>query len=300
MSSQSGFGILQVMVTAGIVGGLGYYVMQSRSQTNKVDKSSEVNSQSHELTSMIFRVLSHPTACGHSFNGMNATSTTGIGVIRDHTNQAVFNLTNRFGIPQIGIVGISLVDEPGSGDEVQVAPGGEGTTSLILQYREVKGNSYDGNVIRRRIKLAVFTDPSSRVTRCYSIPIARDTMWKTSGNNIFYDEGRVGFGLNSPQTNLHVAGSLQLNHESGTNFTVSGDGSTYHLRANSNINVRLNNPAAGRNADVQVGGLRSTEHIQILPSTAPCNASTAGSLRYSAVHNRLQLCGGNYWMSFAP
>ena len=87
------------------------------------------------------------------------------------------------------------------------------------------------------------------------------SQWKDNGNNIYYNEGNVGIGVDSPQNTLHLKSAIQIESPSGNHTWIdkqdaaliihAGNGSELELKADT---FKLETPTEAERLTIDASG----------------------------------------------
>ena len=303
MKRQDGFGIIQVLVISGIISAITYGVLKSYQDTKKESKSYEFKAETLEFTIQLFKILSDKSACENSFKNKDAVNTPAgtITSINNHLNNMVIDLNTQYGETNVMLESLALEDQPGLGDDVQVNPGTEGHTKLVMIYKPRPGSYYQNRRIGRKIKLWVKADAAGAIESCFSMSSGKDTIWSVANlNDIYYNAGKVGVGIDAALIELDIRGWVQTSNALGDFMALGGDTVDYQIELGSSKTVNFLNVATSKGANLEMGNLKASERLHIVPSTVPCTPSIEGAMRYKLTIQQLQLCEGTYWMDFTP
>ncbi|GMN06256.1 hypothetical protein MTsPCn5_16450 [Croceitalea sp. MTPC5] len=67
-------------------------------------------------------------------------------------------------------------------------------------------------------------DDSFTITFQTNTPSSGNSPWIVNGQNIYYDSGNVGIGLQNPNAKLNLLGNLRIDHQSSAMHSYSGSG----------------------------------------------------------------------------
>lgn len=280
--NSKGFSLVEVMVAAGMIGVIGLGVMTLTKQSSESAKSLEVNAEMVTVLNEMRAILSDPTNCKKSFDGINAANTANavnnlIYVNKAGTDVNKFetissNPNARYGQGRIKIQSYSLDD---SGAGVDVAS--EETTNLVINFDRGKGISGNKN-INKNIKIWVDVDGSGNIQDCRSISATANLIWTRSNvnqNDIFYSGGQVGIGINDPTD------GFQLDVEGNARVSETAQ-----------VGQQM---AVGKNLDPDAPPLDVEGEIKLKRGTKNCTAQIEGSLRYNDGPKRMEFCDGTSW-----
>ena len=211
-SGSRGMGLMEVLLAAGLMGGLSLVVSQlvsnSQRSVNHLESSSEILTMMQGIQSL----LSSPENCTASFQGKSASNHPNVanllkketpsGIVYDYkTVQADPNMT--YGQRRLKINSYSLSDE---GSEVDVA--NLQTTHLVIEFN--RGKNSLRKIITKKIPLKVEVDEGGNILTCVALSHASDNIWSHASNNedIYYAGGRVGIGTATPIETLSISGEI--------------------------------------------------------------------------------------------
>src|SRR5690606_37893999 len=202
-------GLMEVLLAAGLMGGLSLVVSQllsnSQRSVNHLESSFEILTMMQGIQSL----LSSRENCTASFQGKSASNHPNVanllkketpsGIVDDYkTVQADPNMT--YGQRRLKINSYSLSDE---GSEVDVA--NLQTTHLVIEFN--RGKNSLRKIITKKIPLKVEVDEGGNILTCVALSHASNNIWSYASNNgdIYYSGGKVGIGTTSPLSILEVA-----------------------------------------------------------------------------------------------
>lgn len=211
MKNNSGMGLVEVMVTAGILGVLAIVGMQlTKTQTKSTVKSS-FDSEILLINNEINALLSDPQKCLAAFGGKNAelelNSTPNIS--GKYTSIAGGASDSGYGNAGISIDKYDLKATP---SEVN-----NKNSYLIINYKNknlLKGSN-GADTVQKKMALYVEVDAAKKITACRSLSSSSTDIW-TRGDRaaIYYSGGNVGIGNSAPVAALDVAGGIKPGNES--------------------------------------------------------------------------------------
>lgn len=223
MLNQKGFSLVQVMVAAGLLGGIALIATQLTSNMNKGLKNAESTADVQNLVQQIQRLLANPDNCTPTFIGKNAKETpnavkfivdNSAGVAAENYKVISHDPKVRYGQGQLRIKSYALSE---AGDAVDVET--LRTTNLIITFDKGAGGLMKES--SKKISLKVEVDGDNKITSCIATTNASDNIWKFSSNNmdIFFNGGNVGIGTVTPIAPLEIKSTgnmLRLTNETAT------------------------------------------------------------------------------------
>lgn len=181
MKVKNGFSLIQVLVAAGIVGGLSLVIVELISMQNRASRKAMVDQDVFEVVNRVQISLLNADACRHTmaqFNSLNAPAT-GVTTIRNKDNLPV-SLNNL----NVRVLSIEVVPP--------VPPvNAESNIKIKLNLERNLGNSLSNYT--REVGVTVTTDASNNVIGCYS---ALDSAISTAINNACASLGGTMVGGN--------------------------------------------------------------------------------------------------------
>ncbi len=254
-NNQSGFGLVEAMITAGVIGVLAVVLISLNKQSATTLVKSKVDQESLLIINEAVAILSNPTNCMATLGGLDASSTS-VGTILNIKRNGIpkFAVGSLSGDAQLKIKSYSL---SAAGPDVSLATN---TTHLQVNFERKNMQGGTGDVIKK-MRLHVEVDGANRITNCRSLSSASTDIW-TRGNNgdIYYSGGKVGIGIVAPRSSLEVIGGVRalkgdtssadmsnvgfaFENDGDTGmFAVGGTdtlGSTIKLKTDSNIGLEV-------------------------------------------------------------
>lgn len=238
--NNRGFSLIEMMMVAGMIGGLGLVVMNITKQSAKSSSKYDFDSDKTQITNEITGILSDPNKCKaanmlRGKNPANDTTVTSIGT-------QYYSLASTTPAPPAngyGNAGIKISSYALSSTAAEVALG---TTYLLVNFQ---GKNILGTQGTRtsKIKLQFTPDPSGNILTCNAVASGSGSQWITSGSDIYYPPGgNVGIGIASPAAPLHVdynsqyAGVMVRKALTGTLPALNASGmALYSYRAASGV-----------------------------------------------------------------
>ncbi len=322
--NQKGMGLVEVLIAAGILGGLSLIIMELSSNSQKSVSTLEASSDILTVVQGIQGVLSNPVNCTETFKNKIATNETNAvaqlkdissGMFKDNFKTVSADPSMVYGQRRLKIKSYSLSDAT---SDVSVAA--LRTTHLVIGFD--KGNSALNKNVSKRIPLKVEIDGSGRILSCVALSHNSDNIWMYSSNNtdIYYNSGKVGVGVISPVYDFEVQksmvgltnttaafiGGTDISYGNSGIYVLQKDGSSLSSNGTHLLNVVQNNVSkltvtgAG---NVGIGDANPTAKLDVAGEAKigntglPCNAGTAGAMRYNS--GTIQFCNGTGWAGLA-
>lgn len=204
--SNSGFSLIEVMLVASLLGGLGLVITSLTKQSTKSSAKYQYDSEVNLITNEINGILSDPAKCLATFSTTPVTNIKG----KYYISTDLLAPANGYGNGGVKIASYSIT-----------VTGSDGVLKIAYENKNIlKGSSGPSNIFRN-INLFVVGTPGA-ITNCRSLSTSSVDIWSrgtgTHSNDIFYQGGNVGIGIASPATSLDIAGTLQA-----TNFLYTSD-----------------------------------------------------------------------------
>lgn len=155
MRQQNGFSLVQLMITAGLVGGLALVLIQLVSYQNQASKKAFVDQEVFEIINRVQTTLLDSEACKKSLTSLgNLSSPTAITTLKDKNDSSI-NLSTQ----NVQVISIS----PKQPVNI-VANSGTITLSIALQRKLTYGQLSN---INKEVTVSVVTDSGNVITNCY-------------------------------------------------------------------------------------------------------------------------------------
>lgn len=228
MKKNSGFGLIEVLITVGILGGLALVGMQLTKNQTKSTVKNTFDSEVQLINSEINEILSDPERCLTTLGGKNAVDEINC---TPSINGKFKSISGGATAEVYGNANVSIKKYDLAATTTEVAAN---ESYLIINYQNkniLKGTS-GAETIKKRIPLFVKVDAANKITECRSLASKTTDIW-TRGNNadIYYNGGSVGIGNSSPSSLLDVAGDIRPgNQTQAANCSSQNEGA---LRYNS-------------------------------------------------------------------
>ena len=208
MKNENGMSLIEVMVTASIMVGVGLMMSKLTVNNNKAMKVTERNFEISSILNEIRANLSDPLACKSSFPiSINASNQSNISEIKSAIGTPLFKTNTSYGSSGVKISSMALNDSHG---EVTVIPnGGSGTTNFVIEFdRGAKTGAT--RFVKKNIRLSVITNSGSptdkTIQSCNAFSGGVSTIWSRKGSDkIYFNEGRIGIGTDEPGSMLQIS-----------------------------------------------------------------------------------------------
>jgi len=203
---NSGFTLVEAMITAAIMGGLALVGMQMmKSQTKQTTKAS-LDSEMLLVTNEIIGILTDPDKCFTTLGGKSAQATapgsiTAINGNRYYVASHPSAPVNGYGNASVQIESYEI--------EATLTDIADHYSYLIIRYKNkqlLKSAAGTPPTVPRKIKMYVEVDGAYNITKCISLSAAYSEIWKRNEfdmSKIYYAE-HVGIGITDPVARLHV------------------------------------------------------------------------------------------------
>jgi hypothetical protein len=329
-NNDAGLGMVEILVAAGMIGGLSLAIMKMNESglqgVGKVEKRMEIVGFDNEVNAY----LGDSKACFNSLGpGMKVSAITGAGQvdfprIRNKSNVDVFPLPFQRGVVKLNRVFLT---------DYQAAT----NSARIVKEYHYKSSPQRAEVKNQAGSVAI-SEASGEITGCfYRGSAAGNGPWIVETNYIYYDNGKVGVGTTAPTADLHVsksgasprlavhnpeelpvffelAGTGGVTGVEGFELEYANDGDTYFRNRwptpNGRGNVYFQTATGGtpvnaltilQGGNVGVGTtspatrLDVNGEIKLGNSGAACAAATEGQQRYNSTLKLMEFCNGTAW-----
>lgn len=211
MCNKKGFGLVEVLIAAGLIAVVALGVTSLMTNSMKTQKGIQAKDQQREVTAEVRQLLTNKVACLNSFSGNNPQTAFTVANLKDslNTNKYSVNTNDKTGLLQFKeflvdnwVADAGYINQGNADFKVKLAKVGD--TGSVRDIRP--------DVITLRIK----RDAGGNISECYAIGSSGDGFWLASPSNtsnIFYGGGNVGVGTTDPITALDVAGSIKISND---------------------------------------------------------------------------------------
>lgn len=289
-------GLSEVVISLGLLGGVGLLAMQMSSNEGKMKSRSLNSSSAEDIAKIAKNLIDDPTVCKSILNGKKASKDS-FNFITNRSGEKVFEKDKIYD-------GVQIMDfrtRGGGKDGTYFISNDHGFTNVQMLFQK-PGSPPNVGVIVKRFPIWVKLSGPDTIIDCGSVNFAHNSYWLRSfitPQNINYQAGNVGINVPSPTETLDVAGQVRGANQSGEEFVLGGPANRYRFEVLASRKVRITQgPLRGV---IQVRGLLPTGETRPFNSGS-CSSATEGALQYSP-SNRVELCvrnlGAGYsWIHF--
>lgn len=296
---------MEMVVGIGILGAMTLGTMTFMKNMGTAQKTQDYRQEIQATTDEIFKILSNREACKNSFPNMLASADSPTQIM-DKSGNVKFRINDLIGSKGVKIKDIKLADTPGMEDMVEVKPGAGGSTRLVFKFEKVESSQSAKYEVQKSINLWVLTDgtnpATARIKECYSMISGGGLLWSkdpADANNIYYNEGNVGVGIENPTNMLDVGGKLAV--MSGTEvIDFGGNPSEFEIKLTNNSKPIefLNESGAPDWANIIAGIIEVKDYVILSHSTgSACDSSNLGAIRYNPGTKMPEICESTGWSS---
>ncbi|MFA6238265.1 MAG: hypothetical protein WC635_13110 [Bacteriovorax sp.] len=203
MLNNSGFGIIGVIIIAGVLGGISLVIIEMGKQAASSQKKLQTDMDADFIAKEISGILADATVCTASqIAGKNAASTPA-GLILDIIGKYSVTNTTGFGSSHIKVKSYEI-----SNNNFAEITDPNTETALVINFAMPKIVSSSATLKPRRIKL-IITKSGSNIATCNATWVNPNDNWSRVGNNIYYGLGKIGIGAPAAVGLLEVDGGIR-------------------------------------------------------------------------------------------
>lgn len=219
MSDSHGQMLIGVLIAMGLIGILAYALTALITQTMLGQKNIEQHSAVYNLNNEVYDILADPPACLNTFTSgtkyLSSATTYAVTQIKDSSTPAVVMFEDysvsgaTYESNTIRINAITFQEYTPRNAAYYY----EGTAYAVLSYQKQTKTLGSQVFKEHKVRLDVSLDANKRLLACHAIGGTNDNIYlreTAATDGIYYDAGKVGFGVNIPQTQLDVKGELRL------------------------------------------------------------------------------------------
>ena len=228
LRGQSGFGLVQVMLAAGLIGGLSVAVMKLSNMAMNATKVVEGRYSSIQFNEQVVMMLSKTAGCGNTFTPPvgDVNTNTEITQLIDSNGTVRFSTGDRvMNTWQIAGMNLSAWTEDSSNP-------GTGEAMLTITLNRTGGVKLGQSTIEKAIPVFIRATPGNLIDSCVAVSTASGgnsgTLWTSNvtgaGEYIYYNGspiGNVGIGPNTePGAPLEISKNGSLTSDADSYKTV--------------------------------------------------------------------------------
>lgn len=296
--NNRGFSFTEIVISLGLMGGIGLMASKLITDTKKVEKSRSVLGDMEDMKIMVRGALKSKESCmlnlkdkAAASSGMNTLRT-----MRKGSPVKVLEKDKPFGALGLIVESLRLEDQAGMDDGVEVVNGDMGSTNLVITMKKPAAMKTAG-LIRTKIKVAVMTDAGGLIKDCFSFSSGEDMVWAQSDVNpddIYYTGGKVGVGTEDPQDTLHVAGSIIANNTSGDRVTLGGGPADFRITLSADRVFEFWDRLTGNPTDLEAGIILA-DYVTLGATTNACTSANQGAIVFDSGSGKVSICEGGVW-----
>ena len=162
LRNMSGFSLVELMVAAGLLGGLTLGVVKIMGLMQKGQKTSEIKMEVLELRRKVVTLMTDKIACEATFLGPNLKIGDPVNHIKGSSGANIISVGNVYGNKRLKVTSISTTDKG--------AIGSTGMREVVLRVdfdNLQKNNSFGGKKYFKTTMTVEATGPTAPITRCF-------------------------------------------------------------------------------------------------------------------------------------
>lgn len=215
LRNESGFTLVQVLVTIALVGGVALMISNMMLNANRQAKSVESKGDFNSFVNTIQSALNNSDACLAALGGSGTTQLrTDIAPNNPQRITLILGGTTYGSVAGAGVTtnyGSLRISKLQFNDRRAGAAPNQWIVPVLLEVDRSQGgvNAVGGSLIQHNFELVLTVDnaiPDPGIIFCAG---QFENLWGQTGNDIFYNRGRVGIGLGNPTFTLDVAGTVR-------------------------------------------------------------------------------------------
>lgn len=211
LRSSTGFSLVELMVTVGIVSLLATFVFELLLNQQRSANNIQFRVAADVLNEEIRATLSSMPACRNSFGGTivnlaNPLTLIPVSSIKNNgpsPGADVYVAGDNYNNSSVLLKAMNLTAFVDDGSP------GKGTILLRSEMQAVR-EAYGSQILPRDVKVSIeFDVGTGAITNCIAQSKMSDGLWRrdaTNLNNIYYNLGNVGIGTSNPNDRLHIVG----------------------------------------------------------------------------------------------
>jgi hypothetical protein len=161
---QRGFSLLELMMVAGMIGGMALTITKIGEMGNRSIKTNEYMFEKNSLVQEIERYLLNKDACEETFRNARLSGTPNeVTMIKSQKGDALFLVDEIYGNRMVRFKSFTLKpdDPPPHANKTLMA-------SVIIEIEKIPSQAYGSQTEERKFSIQVKTDANERVETCYS------------------------------------------------------------------------------------------------------------------------------------
>ena len=254
-----GFTLVELMVVAGLLGGLALVMMNISKQSTKSSTKLQFDTDISITTSEINGILSDPAICLATF---------GSSVSPTNINAKYFTIasgsapTGGYGNSGLQITSYTLTG---------TSP--DGVLTIAYQNKNILKGTTGPTTVSKKIDIN-FQGVLGSVTACKSLSTSSTNIWSLgNGTDIYYSGGNVGVGTNAPVAKLDVAGEIRPGSSGVTIGSVCLNEGSFAYDIGAHAPVYCNNDSPTKHWAPMGGGLGVNQTWQNMTASRANNTN---------------------------